>query len=424
MDIFRVIRKMPPILFAAITLCLNAGAQPPSAPDTTRAGDAYNLPLTVGTSRLDYSFEDGGIHISYTYVKPTPIDTIRLTIVGDVMMHKAQLENCKERYARKNGGAKASDPNNYDFSPCLAPIRGILEEADICVANMEFTHSGPPFTGYPAFSAPESYSTYVADCGVDVFLMANNHILDGGSRGAKRTIGVYETIAERGISHTGCFRDEADHEAGNPLILECRGVKIGIVNFTYGTNVPPDTEWPKVCVADREELDATMKRAREDADIIIVIPHWGEEYVLRHSQWQEEMAEFLIRRGADAVVGAHPHVVQDIETKTTALGKNVPVIYSLGNLISNMSAANTQIGLIVTLPVIMFSDGSVVIGEPEYDLTWCSLPGRLTDCHVTIPVRDFLGRRGEWKNPYDYDKMLSTYRRILQTSGLQNPAED
>ncbi len=418
MATLHIIKKLLATVFAVIALSINAGAQKLSA--TSPEGE----PLSGGRTEISCSILDRTIDVSFTYTAPVPIDTITVTLVGDVMMHSAQLENCRERYARKTGGAKASEPSNYDYSPCLAPISGILRKADICVANMEFTHSGPPFSGYPAFSAPESYSAYVADCGVDVFLMANNHILDGGTRGAARTIGVYEDMAERGVRYTGCFADEAALEDGYPLFVECRGMKIGIVNFTYGTNVTPTTIWPKVCVADREELAAAMKKARENADIVIVIPHWGVEYELRHSDWQESMAEYLTRLGADAIVGGHPHVVQDIETKRTPLGKSVPVVYSLGNIISNMSAASTQIGLIVTLPLVAYSDGSAVLAEPEYELTWCSLPGKLTDCHVTIPVRNWLERRSEWTTPSDYDKMLSTYNRILRTSGLSNPAED
>ncbi|MCD8207887.1 MAG: CapA family protein [Bacteroidales bacterium] len=406
MGIYHIIRKTLPTILSVLAPLINAGAQ-------------TETPFSGGRTELSFSIPDARIEVGYTYVKPVPTDTIRLTIVGDVMMHKAQLENCKGRYAQKYGSANPSDPSNYDFTPCLAPICDILESADVCVANMEFTHSGPPFTGYPAFSAPESWSSYIADCGVDVFLMANNHILDGGPRGAERTGAVYEDMAERGVKHTGCFADEADLEANQPLILECRGVKIGIVNFTYGTNVPPTTIWPKVCGSDREEIASAMKKAREDADIVIVIPHWGEEYQLRHSQWQDEMAAFLLRNGADAIVGAHPHVVQDVETRTTPFGKKVPIAYSLGNIISNMSATNTQIGLIATLPLVRYSDGSTALAEPEYTFTWCSLPGRLTNCHTTIPVRDWLNRRDEWENPADYDKMLSTYERILGTSGIQ-----
>ena len=79
-----------------------------------------------------------------------------------------------------------------------------------------------------------------------------------------------------------------------------------------------------------------------------------------------------------------------------------------------MSATNTQIGLLDTLTVTRYTDKTCLAGEPELDLIWCSLPGRFRDSHTTIPVKEYLGRRSEWKDPSDYDKMVQTYQRILE----------
>ncbi len=370
---------------------------------------------SFGQARLVTRTSSHGIDVEFIRDEVHPVDTVSVTIVGDVMMHMAQIENCLLGHSSRDPG----DPSAYDFTPCLAGIGDILKDADICIANMEFTHAGAPYRGYPFFSAPDSFSTYLADCGVDVFLMANNHILDFGAAGALRTIEVYDALRDRGVRRTGCFADEESLREGWPLILRCGGLRIGIVNFTYGTNNPQRTEWPKVILTDREEIAAALRTARDSADVVIAIPHWGEEYSLRHSAVQGELADFLIRHGADAVVGSHPHVVQDTEIRDRFPDRKVPVVYSLGNIISNMSAANTQIGLIVTLPVVRYSDGSARIGEPQYTLTWCSLPGGLSDRHVTVPVRDQIGRRSEWRGPGDYDRMVETYNRIKSTSGIQ-----
>lgn len=101
-------------------------------------------------------------------------DTLTIVLIGDVMMHARQLD--------------------YDCRTFLEPIRSRLEAADIAIANMEFTLAGAPYSGYPAFSAPDAYADYVADCGVDVFLMANNHILDKGRTGLQRTMGKYRAM--------------------------------------------------------------------------------------------------------------------------------------------------------------------------------------------------------------------------------------
>ncbi len=389
------VKKVLPIIFLSLSYAL--------AP-------AQGLPAVT--------VENGSLRRGAVFPEISPLDTVTLTIVGDVMMHSAQIENARKRRLASTGNAPADDPGSYDFGPCLAGIRDMLSAADITVANMEFTHSGPPYSGYPAFSAPESYSDYIADCGVDVFLTANNHILDGGAAGALRTIGVYRSMSGRGIHTAGCFADSVSLASGQPLILECRGLRVAILNFTYGTNVEPEGEWPKVCLTDRAEMLEALKRARRDADIVIAIPHWGVEYRLAHSREQEDVARFLATHGADAIIGGHPHVVQDTGSFERFPVGEIPVVYSLGNLISNMSARDTQIGLVVTLPLVRYSDGSARVADLRYTLTWCSLPGGLTDCHATVPVREMLGRRDEWLNPSDYDKMVSTYNRIQSTSGI------
>ena len=353
-------------------------------------------------------------------VPALPTDTVTVTVIGDVMMHSAQIENCHERYAEMHGTADPDSSGHYDYSPCFREIRDMLVDADICIANMEFTLAGAPYSGYPAFCAPESFADHVADCGVDVFLTANNHIFDKGEPGARRTLGIYRRMQERGIGDTGCYTDSLHMSHAYPLIVEKDGIRIALVNFTYGTNVGHGKEFPKVSVMDRDEIAAAMQTARDSADIIIALPHWGTEYELEHSAAQAEMAEFLVRREADAIIGSHPHVVQDIDTLKALDGTPVPVVYSLGNIISNMSATNTQAGLAVTLPVIRYSDGSAKVGTPEYTFTWCSLPGRLTDSHITIPIRKFENQRDRWTDPSDYDRMIATYRRILKTSGIKD----
>jgi len=369
-------------------------------------------------------YVEGMVPLQFPVRKDSPApDTISVAIAGDVMLHQSQIDNCRNRFARLNGKADPASHTDFDFTPCLAGIKDILSGADVCIVNMEFTLAGAPFSGYPAFAAPDSYARYVADCGADVFLTANNHILDKGKKGIVRTLEVYDRMKDSlGILNTGCFADSTAMSAGYPLFIETKGIKIALVNFTYGTNVDIEDEWPKVCRTDTTEIAGALRKAREGADVVIALPHWGTEYALKHSSEQERIARFLAENGADAIVGSHPHVVQDIGTIRISAAdriKSIPVIYSLGNLISNMSAANTQTGLVVTLRIAVDGNGTASLLEPEYTLTWCSLPGRQTDGHSTIPIREYLGKREEWINKSDYDKMTDTYKKILQTSGIK-----
>ena len=100
------------------------------------------------------------------------------------MMHSPQIS-----LADKGDGS-------FDFSSYYKLMEKYLSDSDLNVGNMEFTLSGEPYTGYPSFSAPDSYVSYLADAGFDVFLCANNHIMDKGRRGLRRTIEIYNELVE------------------------------------------------------------------------------------------------------------------------------------------------------------------------------------------------------------------------------------
>lgn len=326
-------------------------------------------------------------------------DTLTLRFFGDMMMHTAQI-------------SRAKSEDGHDFSEYFRHLRPYIEDADISVANMEFTLAGEPHTGYPAFSAPDSYAEHLAECGFDIFLCANNHILDKGSKGAARTLDIYRDLHRRyGIRYTGVAADQQDLEENTPLYIVRKGIMVSIVNMTYGTNLGADEAWPKVnYIGMKSLIQEALAKAEERSHFTIVLPHWGNEYELLHSPEQERTAVWLAENGADLIIGSHPHVVQDTMTV-----KGTPVAYSLGNAVSNMSAENTQIGLMATLRLVRNRNGDIKADSLELTYLWCSRPGGLTDSYTVIPIEDFIGRREEWQGKWEYDKMIATYDRIRKT---------
>jgi len=338
-------------------------------------------------------------NLQFPPARPIPCrsDTLTVTVIGDVMMHSRQLE--------------------HDHRTFLKEIAPVLEKADIAVGNMEFPLAGAPYSGYPAFSTPDWYADYLENCGIDVFLLANNHVLDKCDAGLRRTLDIYSTMASEGrISYTGAAAHEAEFERLNPLVVSRKGIRIAFVNFTYGTNIGSAAPYPKVSRMRREEVHAQFERAKADgADFIVALPHWGNEYELNHSKAQEEWARWMVEEGADVIVGAHPHVVQD----TTHI-EGVPVIYSMGNAVSNMSAENTRLELCVTLRFVRSFPERKKMLEPELRWMWCTLPGMLTDSYATVFVDEWEGRRDEWKTKSDYDNMIRTRERVEEKTGVRN----
>lgn len=341
-------------------------------------------------------------------------DTLTIRFMGDVMMHSNQIANARR-------GA-----SEYDFSSYFSRIEDKIREADLAVANLEFTLAGEPYSGYPCFSAPDTLASYLADCGFDIFLAANNHIFDKGTKGAERTAGIYRRLAdERGVMFTGLAGNEDELKDNNPLIFRRKGIKLALLNFTYGTNMGLGSHWPKTnYLSSRQQIISALSEAEEkDSDITIALPHWGTEYVLAHSSRQEETAAWLADNGADIIIGAHPHVIQDFQTLPVQdMGgtKEVPVAYSLGNAVSNMSAKNTQLELMATLKIVREGNGDIRMLPLEFTYLWCSRPGGYSDSYTVIPVADFAGRRDEWKNGWDYDRMMETYRHVSKVTGIKD----
>ena len=323
-------------------------------------------------------------------------DTLTICFMGDMMMHTEQINKSKRG-------------NSYDFSSYFELIQDKISSADIAVANMEFTHAGEPYSGYPQFSAPDSYSEYLANVGFDVFLAANNHIFDKRSKGAQRTLELFKNLEEsHGIKVTGLAENEEDSQRRNPLIINHKGISIALINFTYGTNLGYDELWPKTNYQGQKKAIASwVEKAEKTADITIALPHWGLEYQLTHSEDQEATAVWLIDKGVDAIIGSHPHVVQD-----TATIKSVQVAYSLGNAVSNMSAANTQVELMATMRIVKDREGNCKILPIEYTWLWCSRPGGFRDDYTVIPIEQYIDSKDQWLGQWEYDKMINTYNRI------------
>ena len=356
--------------------------------------------LNAQAQRRDYPCFANQYQIPFPKAMINAPDTVSVIIIGDVMMHAKQLER--------------------DHHTFLQKITPALRAADFAVANLEFPLGGAPYTGYPIFSTTDYYAWYLAqDCGIDVFLTGNNHVLDRGVRGLQRTLDVYEKIRDSlGVRQTGAARNRKELEETYPLMLSRHGVNIALVNFTYGTNTGADAEWPKANRMNKEDISKAIRTARErGADFVVALPHWGTEYMLNPDASEVSWAQWLVSQGVDAIVGSHPHVVQD----TTHI-KGVPVIYSLGNAISNMSIINSRLGLAATLrftrdPIT----GEKRMLEPQLRFLWCTLPERLLpDSYATIFIKEWANRRNDWLTPSDYDNMISTWERVKNTCGIED----
>lgn len=298
-----------------------------------------------------------------------------LLFAGDAMQHQAQLD---QALAEGNG-------KHYDYSECFRQIAPIITEADYAVVNLEVPlGGGPTYSGYPCFSAPDSYAQALVDAGFDMLLTANNHCLDSGMKAARRTLWALDSI---GVDHIGTYRDASDRDRKVPFIKEINGIRFGFLNYTYGTNGIPARDGMEVAYIDKDKIADEMRRSREaGAEILVVTMHWGIEYVLHENAIQRDLAHFLIDNGADMVIGGHPHVIQPMKmVRDEKRNQDVPVAYSLGNLISNMKTGDTRGGAYIRVRVERDADGKPRVKWADYDTFYCAKPTGKGSNYTVIP---------------------------------------
>ncbi len=271
-------------------------------------------------------------------------DTLHLLFAGDIMGHSPQIQS-----------AEVVKNKEYDYTSCFKYIKPIIEKADLAIGNLELTLPGkPPYTGYPMFRSPDALAKALKESGFDILVTANNHSNDSRGGGVVSTL---ETVRKLGFQQTGTFKDQRDRSISYPLMVYKNGFKLAFLNYTYDTNGIP-TEAPTIVnLIDTAQMAADLAEARaRKPHFIIVVMHWGIEYQLKENAEQQRLARFLIRNGADMVIGAHPHVVQPIKNERVTMPngtvKEAVVVYSMGNFISNQRQPNTDGGILFAVDLL------------------------------------------------------------------------
>lgn len=212
----------------------------------------------------------------------------------------------------------------------FALVKPFLDHADLRLANLECTISdrGAPLAGKPYTFRAEPAVLAALQGSFDVLSFANNHSFDYGVEAFLDTL---ERAERAGLALAGAGRNRT--EALRPVVIEANGLRVAVLGYTTLFAVPgrwgplwiPDEHRPGVGLADANIALPAVTRAKEEADIVVVMVHWGIEYEDVVSE-QSRLARALIDAGADLVVGCHPHIAQTFEIYRGHL-----IAYSLGN---------------------------------------------------------------------------------------------
>jgi len=283
----------------------------------TRAASAVNsLPVAVNSSSKRIANDSGlsktandstpgltGPNISNSTSFKETVDvagTVKILFGGDVMLDR--------------GVRKLGEENGY--ASLFADLVPLFKEEDLVVANLEGTITDNPsktllwngaMSKELTFTFDPKTAPVLAEAGFSAFSLANNHSDNFGRSGVAETRKYLEAAGLKWFGDPGNL-------SGTESVVTIKGLKIALVGYnSFDSGLA--------------NILSDIRRLSAEGDFVIVMPHWGEEYQAA-TDGERDMARQLIAAGAKAIIGSHPHVVQD----QTFIG-DVPVFYSLGNLL-------------------------------------------------------------------------------------------
>ncbi len=351
-----------------LCLAVSLAALPSCASDSRSATTATAQGTSRATAHTSAPRSEGATAPNTTPATPSSTSghahgtagTVTVAVTGDVLPHASVL-----RDAAANAGG-----HGWDFTPMFAAVAPIIRHADIGICQLETTVSTTDtgLTTANTFVSPHELVGDLVTAGFDGCSFANNHAMDAGLQG------IRQTRAAAAHGHLKLAGPGADAETTNaPAVYTGGGLRVAQLSYSYtvdnaiehDTSTPPNgAPWlrrslypartPSGIVADAHDARAA------GADIVLVSMHWGNMFESAPTAEQQRYARALLRSGQiDAIIGAHPHVVQPCRKIDGRY-----VLYSVGNFLSAQGPAAglpaaSQDGVIATMTFRRDRDGTV-----------------------------------------------------------------
>ncbi len=259
---------------------------------------------------------------------------LTLVLGGDVIFD-APIEYALRRTDRPRDDAASYAPIFEDLAP-------VLRSASLAVVNLETpiaqrtlrSEEGEP----PRFAAPRAFLAAIADAGVDAVTVANNHAYDQGVAGLGETLAA---LADQHLLAIG--GGDRPHGAVHTSLA---GHRVALLAFSEGTNWrvrDEEAATPRIAMLDEEALRREVSAAREGAAFVAVAFHWGEGRDHVPSPRMLRHARIAANAGADLIYGHGTHLPERTSVLRAESGREVPVIWSLGNLVAVMNTTDDEV---------------------------------------------------------------------------------
>jgi poly-gamma-glutamate synthesis protein (capsule biosynthesis protein) len=315
------------------------------------SGEESDVSMTAENTQLPQ--DDDDIYIITGEQQENPV--VRIVAAGDNLIHSSIYNQASAR----------ANYQGYDFEYAYQYVQDLFC-GDLNIINQETLICNDEYepSDYPYFNSPVALGDYMMDIGVNVFSIANNHMLDKGEDGLRASLDYWDSRSDRALMY-GAYRNEED--MNNIRTLEVNGIKFAFVAFTEYTNglsLPSDSELKIIYTSETELMKQQIQKAADIADCVIVSVHWGVEDTFEVDDSRKQLARDFVDWGANIIIGNHPHVIQSMEYIDNPSGGKSFVFYSLGNFISAQSDNFNMVELLADFNVTKdLITGEIIIDD-------------------------------------------------------------
>lgn len=283
-------------------------------------------------------------------------NTIEFLAVGDNIAHQP----IRESGMQEDGEWKYDHVYQY--------VKEDVEAADLSLVTQEtvFVENRSQVSGYPSFGTPPEFGDALVNAGFDVVAHATNHIMDKGTGSVEYTLDWWKT----NHPDTKVLGIHESQEAADEIsVITCKKLKLAMLDYTYSLNgitLPSDKQY-LVDLFDEDKAREDIRKAKELADVVIVVMHVGVEYDMDVDEETQQWVDLFLEEGVDIVIGSHPHVVRTMETLTGEDGHKMLVYYSLGNFTSTQNDLPSLLGAMAKITIRKdIKTGEIQIPEHEF----------------------------------------------------------
>lgn len=307
----------------------------------------------------------------------------------------------------------------------------LIFDSDCAFANLESTFSDSEIVplSFSSEASPKinlnqaQYETLMFHKGkqYQIVQIANNHILDSGEAGAKKTM---SQLDRDHIRHIGV--NETEEESRKAPVMEIKGIRIGWVGHTFSVNgrpLPEGKPWfinlTPFHTDDTPDLGMLLTQIKfckeAKCDLIIASMHWGLEFELYPHPQQRQWAQIMADNGVDLILGHHPHMIQfsEIIHPVSQPEKDVPVLYSLGNLTPVFSSPETALSLIARIDAAKTENGVELTGLKLFPTAILRESRNGTTAVKTKLLKDLLSYSDHGRMEAYIKKMVSIADKVI-----------